>query len=258
MVFRPNRRTFLAGAGAAFAAGGLLPRHALSQDVRLRLQWWGSQPRAERTFEVANMFMEANPDIAVSGETIGWADYWTRLATQVAGRNAPDVMQMDYRYITEYARRGALAPLDDFRDGVMGLEGFGDEALAGGMVDGKLYGISLGANSSAMMINRAAFEAAGLDIPAPGTTWEEIKEIAIKIGEAGHVPYGLEDASGDEPTLENWLRQQGKELYTEAGDLAFTVEDMTRWFQHWADLREAGATVPADVQALSQDLSRLR
>lgn len=171
MVFRPNRRTFLAGAGAAFAAGGLLPRHALSQDVRLRLQWWGSQPRAERTFEVANMFMEANPDIAVSGETIGWADYWTRLATQVAGRNAPDVMQMDYRYITEYARRGALAPLDDFRDGVMGLEGFGDEALAGGMVDGKLYGISLGANSSAMMINRAAFEAAGLDIPAPGTTW---------------------------------------------------------------------------------------
>lgn len=253
MAIRMNRRRFFAYSGATFAAGALMPRRGLAQDVSLRLQWWGSQPRAERTFEVVNLYQQQNPDVAITGETIGWSDYWTRLATQVAGRNAPDVMQMDYRYITEYARRGALAPLGQFRDSVLGLEGFSDNALAGGMVDGELYGVSLGANSSAMMINQAAFEAAGLDLPNHQTTWAEIKEIALKIKEAGHVPYGIEDASGDEPTLENWLRQQGKALYTEEGDVAFSVEDITAWFDHWADLREAGATVPPDTQALSQD-----
>ncbi len=248
-----NRRSFIAGAGAALATTGLIPRRALAQDTRIRLQWWGSAPRADRTFAVANLYQEANPGITITGETIGWSDYWTRLATQVAGRNAPDVMQMDYRYITEYARRGALAPLGQFRDGVLPLDGFSDEALAGGMVDGKLYGISLGANSTAMMINKAAFEAAGIDLPQPGATWEDIKAMALKIKEGGHVPHGIADFSGDEPTLENWLRQQGKALYTAEGDLAFTVEDITAWFDHWADLRDSGASVPPDVQALYQE-----
>ncbi len=35
-----------------------------------------------------------------------WSDYWTKMATQVAGKNMADVIQMDYRYIAEYARRG--------------------------------------------------------------------------------------------------------------------------------------------------------
>ena len=59
------------------------------------------------------LFAPKNPGIAVEGESAGWTDYWPRLATQAAGRNAPDVIQMDYRYIFEYARRGALLPLDD-------------------------------------------------------------------------------------------------------------------------------------------------
>ena len=47
-------------------------------------------------------------------ETYGWNDYWQKLATQAAGKNLPDLIQMDYRYIFEYARRRQLAALDDF------------------------------------------------------------------------------------------------------------------------------------------------
>lgn len=249
-----TRRALLAGvAGASLTA--LAPQAALAQDdeARLRLQWWGSQPRAERTFAVAELFTEANPNVTIDGETVGWTDYWTRLATQVAGRNAPDVMQQDYRYIFEYAGRGALLDLTPFRDTVLTLEGFDDTTLEGGSLDGKLYGISLGANSVAMMVNGAAFDEAGVAVPDGAVTWDELAPMAKQVAENSElVQYGLEDASGTEHVFENWLRQQGKALYTDDGQLAFTVEDATEWFEFWAGLREDGVIVPPDIQALYQ------
>ena len=109
---RFTRRTALKLAAAAgFVA--VLPRALFAQaGTQLRMFWWGAKDRAERTEKVNALFAQKNPGITVAGETLGWADYWPRLATQAAGRNAPDLIQMDYRYIFEYARRGALLPLD--------------------------------------------------------------------------------------------------------------------------------------------------
>ena len=61
---------------------------------------------------------------------MGWDDYWTRLATQVAGGNAPDLIQMDYRYLFEYAGRGAILPLDDYMGKELNIADFGEANLA--------------------------------------------------------------------------------------------------------------------------------
>lgn len=219
----------------------------------MRMLWWGSQPRAERTFKIIEMFQEQNPGVTIQGETIGWSDYWTRLATQVAGRNAPDLIQQDYRYIFEYAGRGALLDLTPYLDNILSLPGVDETGLEGGMSDGKLWGINLGVNSVSMMINATIFEEAGVPLPENGITWDEIKDLALEIAEkSDRIDYGFEDSSGYEPTLHNWLRQRGKDLYTAEGELAFDVEDMTAWYEFWQDLREAGAVPPPDIQALDQ------
>lgn len=256
MAFTLDRRRLLVGGAAVLStsAFGLGASRALAQETRLRLMWWGSQPRADRTFAVSDLFMEQNSNIVVDGETVGWDDYWPRLATQVAGRNAPDVMQMDYRYIFEYARRGALAPLDDFLGDTLDLSGFDQATIDGGSVDGSLYGVSLGANSSAMMINAAVFEELGIPLPDNSLTFAQLKEIGDEItansGRSGY--HGLADGSGVEPFFENFVRQRGKALYTEEGELAFDVEDAQAWFELWAEMRDSGACVPADIQALDQ------
>ncbi len=154
MTMRLDRRQLIAGGASLAALATLGGRAALAQDSRVRLMWWGSANRNERTAKVIELFTAANPGVGVEGESAGWDDYWTRLATQTAGGNAPDVMQMDYRYIFEYARRGVLAPLDEaVAAGDLDLSGFSEEAIAGGKVDGKIYGVSLGANSSTMIVN---------------------------------------------------------------------------------------------------------
>ena len=217
--------------------------------------WWGNTNRNERTAKVIELFTAANPGVGLEGESAGWDDYWTRLATQTAGGNAPDVMQMDYRYIFEYARRGVLLPLDDaMAAGTLDLSGFSEDAIAGGKVDGKTYGISLGANSSTMMVSKAAFEEAGVALPERGMTWDDYAaraaELTEKAGKRGF--YGSSDGGGVEPTFECWLRQRGKALYDAEGKLGFDAGDATEWFAMWQGMRDSGACVPADLQALDQ------
>jgi multiple sugar transport system substrate-binding protein len=60
----------------------------------------------------------------------------------------------------------------------------------------------------------------------------------------------LADGSGNEPALENYLRQRGKALYTADGQVAFDATDMVDYFKLWADLRAAGACVGPEDQAL--------
>lgn len=248
-----TRRALLVATTAMMGAGFVPAQLAAQDSADLRMMWWGSQPRAERTFAVIEKFEEANPGITIRGETVGWADYWTRLATQVAGRNAPDLIQQDYRYIFEYAGRGALLDLSPYLDDILSLPGVDETGLEGGMSDGKLWGINLGVNSVSLMVNATVFEEAGVALPENGMTWDEIMMLAQEVAEkSDRVRYGFEDSSGYEPTLHNWLRQRGKELYTEEGELAFDVEDMVVWFEFWQDARAAGLVPPADIQALDQ------
>jgi multiple sugar transport system substrate-binding protein len=250
MTARLDRRQFLLGSTALAAAAGISP--ALAQENRLRLLFWGGQARADRTYAATDLYSKANPGTVFDGEFMAFSDYWTKLGTQVAGGNAPDILQMDYRYIVEYANRNAIAPLDDFVGKEMDLSDFDQDQLEGGKVNGKLYGISLGANSVATMVNTAALEEAGVAVPDHSLSYEDLPALAEKFN-SGNKRAGMKlwtDGSGVEPALDNWLRSKGKGLYGADGKPLFDENDLTEWFKLWADLRAAGVTVSPEDQAL--------
>ena len=251
MTIRIDRRQFLMGSSALMAAGaaGVMP--AWAQDANLRLTFWGGQNRADRTYGVTDLYTAAKGG-SIDGEFLAWNDYWPKLATLTAGGNAPDIIQMDYRYIVEYAKRNAIAPLDEFMGGALKLDDFDADQLEGGKVDGKLYGISLGANSVAMLLNTVAFEEAGVEPPTNAWTYEELREKGEAFA-AANVRNGMKmisDGSGSEPMLDNWLRQKGLALYTADGQLGFGADEMVEWFTMWNEFREAGVIVSPEDQAL--------
>lgn len=251
MTIRIDRRHFLMGSSALIAAGAAGISPAFAQAERLRLLFWGGQARADRTYAVTDLYQAAK-GTDVEGEFLAWNDYWPKLATQTAGGNAPDIIQMDYRYIVEYAQRNAIAPLDEFVGGALKLDDFDADQLEGGKVDGSLYGISLGANSVALMVNTTAFEEAGVAAPTRDLTYDEIMAMGEAFNSA-NVRGGMKvimDGSGNEPMLDNWLRQKGLALYTADGKLGFDADAMTEWFQLWSQMREAGVCVSAEDQAL--------
>ena len=250
-----TRRHFLAASSAVTLASMMGVRGAMSQEQRLRLSWWGNADRAERTNKVIDLFKAANAGVEVDGQSLpGGGDYWTWLATQTAGGNPPDVIQMDYRYIGEYASRGVLLPLDELIGSTIDLSSWPADRIDSGRVDGKVYGLSLGANTWAIISNNTAWDEVGIAPPNVGTTWDEFAEncaqLTAKTARSNF--YGTQDASGHEGAFITFVRQRGKSLYTPEGELGIDEADALAWLTLWSDMRKSGACVPADVQALSQ------
>lgn len=246
-----GRRQFLMGSSALMAAGAVGMGPAFAQSTRLRQLFWGGQARADRTNGVNALYTAATGN-EVESSFLGWGDYWPKLATETAGGNAPDVVQMDYRYIVEYAKRNAIAPLDEFLGSALKLDDFDEDQLNGGKVDGKLYGVSLGANSVAQLVNLTAFEEAGVEPPNRDTTYDDIRAMGEAF-KAANIRGGMKlisDGSSSEPMLDNWLRQKGLALYTADGKLGFGEAEAIEWFTMWAQMRADGICVDAETQAL--------
>lgn len=239
---------------ATLAATTALVSRAWAQQTELRMFWWGTERRGQLQQDINTLFEQGHPDIAVIGESAPFGDYWPRLATQVAGGNPPDVINMDYRYLAEYGGRGVLLPLDEFVGNGLDVSDFGP-GLGGGKMGDTLYAIPTGVNSIALVLNAAVYEEAGVEAPHLGMTWAQFGDnaqaLTEKTGRSGM--YGASDFSGREPVLELWLRQRGKALYNADGSLGYQAADIVEWFSYWQDLRQRRAIPPADVVALDLD-----
>ena len=236
-----TRRRLLGTIGAATAASALPGLPALAQDRSIRHFWWGNPTRDKNTFAVIEIFQGNHPEIAVSGETIGWGDYWTKMATQTAGGNMADVVQMDHGFINEYVSRGALRSMDDLVGDKIDISHYDDGANAVGTIDGSLYGISIGATSQAIPYNRKVYEDAGVEFDPLGWTTEDFAAACARITEAtGGGVTGSEDLSLYIENFEVWVRQAGHDLYTADGKIGATPEDVASYWAFWKDLRDAG------------------
>lgn len=218
-------------------------------EVQMRMAWWGSTVRHERTKEAIQLFEKRHSNIKIEPEPSGdFVEYWNKLATQASGGNAPDVIQTDYRYLTEYAGRGVLMDLGEYIPNPINLEYFNEEQIKNGQIEGKTYALTLGDNAPLVVYDVPTLEDAGVDVPE-NWTWDDFGEIAAQISEAGGEGfYGTEDFGGQEPGLEVFVIQQGQSLY-ENGELGFDEETLAAWLTYWDDLRKSGAAAPGDVQA---------
>ncbi len=238
-----NRRQLIATAAGA-AATGFAPS-GFAQAAKLRAFWWGNPDRDKRTRALLDAYSKKT-GLSIAAESLGWGDYWTKLGTQVAGGNAPDLIQMDYRYLFEYARRDTLLPLD----ALLPLPDFSPGDRNGGKVDGKLYGVNLGSNSKAMVYDVDMLAKAGAKSLDMDWTWDDFGRIAGEVSKINPGKYwGASDNSRWEQGFEQWLNQRGKSLYSADGKAGFTADDVAGWFAMWDKFRKAGAIPPADVGA---------
>ncbi len=218
-------------------------------EVELRILWWGSQDRHNRTLEAIDMYVEENPHVKISPEFTGWDGYWEKMATQAAGGNMPDIVQMDYAYLTEYVGRDLLVDLNPFvEDGTLDLSDVDDIYLDGGKVEGGLYAVNLGANVHGAAYDKEMFEDAGVPEPEPGYTYEDLKSFAVELSENLDGAYGIQPFAGVN-NLRHYLRQNGVSLFNEEGTALGYEDDqlLIDYLQLTVDMLESGAAAPADV-----------
>lgn len=235
------------GVGATAACGG--DDKATDGNVTLRFDWWGNADRAALTEQVVDLFEKRHPNITIQTSFAEFGAYFQKLATQVAGGSSPDLMQMDYRYVREYADRGVLA---EFGAGGVNVDTsqINPGLLAGGKINGKLYAIPLGQNTQTFTYDPAQWTAAGAAAPKDGWTWADLTAAAQKVTDkTGGKVRGISDFGPIEDWFEVWLRQQGKTLYTDAGQQGYTAEDVAKWWTLADGLRRSKAATAAEVTA---------
>ncbi|HEX4204598.1 MAG TPA: extracellular solute-binding protein [Ktedonobacteraceae bacterium] len=229
------------GPGAA-ASGGVIP---------LQFSFWGSSVRAGRTTQAIQLYQQQHPHTTISTWFSSFGQYWPKLATQISGGSAPDFIQMDMRYIDQYVKKGLLLDLSKYTSGPIDLHDFNQVLLKGSEAEGVVYGVPFGGNFVGIFYDADLLKQAGVAIPAqtPNWTWDTFAEYTLRISKAlGPGVYGTEDASSNIGALEIFVRQRGKELFTNAGQRAFSQQDMQDWFGYWDNLRKSGACCTTNLE----------
>lgn len=243
----------LAGCGLGTGGGGGEPAELSDEPVTLRMYWWGGDARHQRTQEVIDLFEEKYPNITVEGEFSDWTAYWEKLATSTAGKNSPDVIQMDQLYLASYADRGTLVDLADYDISTKGME---ESVLGMGESDGGLYAIPISTSAMSTIVNTDLLDQIGVPLPenTDSWTWEEYTAWAKSVTDAA--PSGTYGGSlaQNEFMLQLFARQNDDSLF-EDGMVAIDPETMTAFFQTALDSSSSGASAPASAWVESSSLA---
>lgn len=217
------------------------------EPVTIRMTWWGGDGRHERTQQVIDLFEAEYPNITVEPEFSDWNGYWEKLATATAGKNAPDVIQMDQVYLASYANRGALAELSDYNIDTAGME---PSVLGMGESDGGQYAIPISTASTAVLVNTTLLDELGVPLPdnTDSWTWDEFADWAQQVTEAsGGATYGA-SLMNNEFQLQEFIRQNGGELF-DGTEVVVDPATLEAFFQQSLEWSKSGAAAPASVWA---------
>jgi multiple sugar transport system substrate-binding protein len=251
-----KRRDFLrAGVGVVggSSALGLISCGGASsgsagQTIPLRLEFWGTTERDKRTRQVMTLFEQSHPSVQMTSQFTDFNSYWTKLGTEISGGNEPDLLQMDMGYIAEFVQKGLLLDLTKYIPKPINLSDFDKVLLKGSEANNIIYGIPLGGNYQASFYRTDLVSQAKVGDPDPNMTWDDFATYAGTISRAlGKGFWGCEDGSNNQVIFEVFIRQRGKEVYTDDGQINFTKQDLTDWWTYWSNMRASGACIPASL-----------
>lgn len=149
------------------------------EEVILRFAVWGGMKEIKTWPVIAREFERRHKNVKVKVEF--WpGDYYAKLLTMLAARDAPDCFYLTYEQIPAFASKGTLMPLDDFVKADRGLNfrDFFPQTLSMFRWRGNLYGLPKGVHTLAVFLNLDLFLGAGLEPPKEGWTWADYLRLA--------------------------------------------------------------------------------
>lgn len=228
------------------------PAETANSNIKLEITWAGSQVRHDATLAALELYSEQNEGITFEPSYMGFDTYFTKLATLSAAGSLPDIVQIDTGNLMDYAIRNQFADLSEGID----TSKINEKLLTAGVVNGKQYGIPLGANAMTFMYNKTALDKLGVTVPEQGFTWDEWinlgREIQPKLEKGNYFLQDLSIATGttESDKYEIYQLAKGKGfIHTPDGKFNIDRDTYIEFNNLFADLRKEGIVPPADVSA---------
>lgn len=214
--------------GVALAVG-LIAQGAAAADINLRFSWWGASARHEATNLAIRAFEAQNPGVTIKGEYMGYDGYVDKLSTQFMGNTEPDIMQIDWAWITQFSKDGT-GFYDLQKSKELNRDAFISQAWKTGMVNGKLNAVPVSYTARVFLMNKSTWDKAGLPLPK---TWDELFA-AGKIFEQklGKDYYPMDGQLNDTLLLAQsymWQKTGKPWIYPNQPKVAYTLAEAEEW-----------------------------
>jgi multiple sugar transport system substrate-binding protein len=226
-----NRRgSRLLGVTGMIAVGGLLTGCAgfggggggggEAGDETLTFTTWASESEEIAFTQLAEDFEASHEGASIELNVVPYEGMFTNIDSQLASGEAPDIFRVDYGNLGVYSSQEQLLDLSSyFTDDE--IEGFTPAFWEAVSFEGVPYGVPHQTDVSAVLINTALYESAGLsaaDIPttqADAWTWDEFAAVADQLRAglpADKYPFVYNWQLGGTPRWLSWLFQAGGSL----------------------------------------------
>ncbi|MEX1171369.1 MAG: sugar ABC transporter substrate-binding protein [Chloroflexota bacterium] len=141
---------------------------------------------------IVQAFEQKNPNISIEVQTAAYADYFTKLQTQVAGGIAPDTFELNYENSVAYANSGALLDLSPLSAADVDFDStvYYPRAHEVFQADGKQFGVPEQFSVVLLFYNKDLFDAAGVEYPNPSWTWADERAAAEKLTDPANGIWG--------------------------------------------------------------------
>ncbi len=217
--------------------------------VNLRFCWWGSDTRHEKTLEALGKY-EEQTGVHIEGEYSTISSYYEKLVTQLAGGTAPDLIQLDYPWITELAAQGDFfVNLEDYD--IIDFSKFDMDYTKGWCSEGdKLVALPMAQNGFTLFFNRDVVKETGIDIDeSTEWSWQDLIDAGEKFKAENPDKVFLHS---DLHTLEKnvfkpyVLQQCGGQWINDDFTVNFTEEELSNAYAYLLELEEKGLIQPLE------------
>lgn len=226
------------------------------EKVTLRFSWWGATTRHQATLDAIELYEARHPNVTIEGEYGSFDDYYQKLLTQLAGGTAPDIITVDYKWVSDLMNQGTqfinMYDLAEYID----MSNFDMEfAKIYGGDDSYLIGLPVGVNGMGYLYNVEFLEKYGV-VPSDDWTWEDVIENGKKVHSADSSKYLLYNNAEHWMYLVKSLLKQitGNPIILDDYSLGFNHEEILQVFEFVKELVDTGTVPPFNEGVLYENV----
>ena len=208
------------GGGSSSSSGSAASGSGSSGSGELQVNIWDNNQLAGLQ-QIADEWTEES-GVKVKINVVDWDNYWTLLEAGASGGQMPDVFWMHSNTAQMYMENDLLLNLDDYiaKDDAIDLANYyeGVVELYNRDDNGSQYALPKDHDTIALLYNKAIFDKYGVEYPTDDWTWEDVRDAATKISEAGKADgiYGYAiNTSNNQDGWYNIIYDYGGQVITE-------------------------------------------
>jgi multiple sugar transport system substrate-binding protein len=216
--------------------------------VKASYTFWDPYPQYDASSAWAKVINSCAADAGVTIKRTGYdtSDLTNKALLAGQQKNSPDILLVDNPVVSTLAEAGILTTTAENKLVV------GDVAkniLGAGVIDGKTYGVPIGANTLALYYNPKVLAAAGVDI-ASVKDWPSLTDALAQVTAAGKKGITFSGIGTEEGSFQflPWYWGSGADLTKLDSDKAISA--LTLW-KNWVDKGYAPNSVLNNTQTTS-------